>query len=134
VSQYREPSGFGAYLRDAIHTGGFATPTQFARAVGTDPSVVLRWISGEQRPTIRSIERIAPMLGRTINEMVLAAYPDQLGIEPPAQPAPHPLASDVAQILAVDSPVSRDDRDALARVLDTLLDPYRRQLRRSRSA
>lgn len=134
MSQYGEPSGFGAYLRHAIHAGGFTTPTQFARTVGTDPSVVLRWISGEQRPTIRSIERIAPVLGRTINEMVLAAYPDQLGVETPAQPAPHPLAGDVARILADDSPISPADRDALARVLDALLDPYRRQLRRGRPA
>ena len=84
MSQYPEPPGFGAFLRDAIQASGFTTPTHFARAVGTDPSVVLRWISGEQRPTIRSIERIAPMLGKTINEMVLAAYPDRLGVDPPA--------------------------------------------------
>src|SRR5215218_831248 len=110
MSQYREPAGFGAYLRDAIQAGGFTTPTHFARAAGTDPSVVLRWISGEQRPTIRSIERIAPLLGKTINEMVMAAYPDQLGLEPAAPPTLHPLAYDVGRILAGDSPVPAEDR------------------------
>src|SRR4051812_43381232 len=84
MGQHPAPVGFGRYLRDLIHTAGYATPTQFARKVGTDPSVVLRWISEEQRPTIRSIERIAPVLGRTIHEMVNAAYPDSLG------PANHP--------------------------------------------
>ena len=102
--------------------------------MGTDPSVVLRWISGEQRPTIRSIERIAPLLGKTINEMVLAAYPDRLGVDPPAQPTLHPLAYDVARILADDSPVPGDDREALANVLDRILDPYRRQFRRRNTA
>lgn len=136
MSQLGEPHGFGAYLREAIQAGGFTTPTQFARAAGTDPSVVLRWISGEQRPTIRSIERIAPLLGKTINEMVLAAYPDQLGVDPaPAAPVTlHPLASELSRILADDSPISSEDRQALANVLDRLLDPYRRQFRRRTSA
>ena len=134
VSQHREAPGFGTYLREAIHAGGFTTPTHFARVASTDPSVVLRWISGEQRPTIRSIERIAPLLGKTINEMVLAAYPDQLGAQPSTAPTLHPLAYDVARILADDSPVSADDRLALANVLDRIMDPYRRQFRRRNSA
>src|ERR1700759_5091970 len=68
-------TGFGGYLKEAILAARFPTPTHFARAVGTDPSVVLRWLSEEQRPTIRSIERIAPALGPSINELVRAAYP-----------------------------------------------------------
>src|SRR5262245_52905815 len=88
--------GFGTYLRDASQAAGFAPPTHFARVVGTDPSVVLRWISEEQRPTIRSIERIAPVLGRSINDLVRAAYPDRLGVtEPMTSNRLHPLAYDV---------------------------------------
>lgn len=127
-------NGFGQYIREAIQAAGFATPTRFARAVGTDPSVVLRWISGEQRPTIRSIERIAPILGKTINDMVIAAYPDKLGIDGPSVAPSHRLAYDVARILTDDSPIPAADRDALANVLDRVLEPYRRQLRRRRSA
>src|SRR5215469_15584035 len=97
--------GFGTYLKDAIHAAGYATPTHFARVVGTDPSVVLRWISEEQRPTIRSIERIAPVLGKSINDVVRAAYPDRLGS---GEPAPtnrlHPIAYEIGRILAEDSP------------------------------
>jgi transcriptional regulator with XRE-family HTH domain len=129
-----QPStGFGAYLREAIHAAGFTTPTHFAREVGTDPSVVLRWISEEQRPTIRSIERIAPLLGKSINAMVHAAYPDRLG-QPEREPAPrlHPLAYELGRILADDSPVPTDDRRALEQVLDRMLEPYRRELRRRR--
>src|SRR3954454_8167459 len=112
MSHQAEPVGFGRYLRDAIHRAGFATPTQFARSVGTDPSVVLRWISEEQRPTIRSIERIAPVLGRTITEMIDAAYPDRLAAASP-NPAPHPLASELSRILAEDSPISPAQRQLL---------------------
>src|SRR3954451_19188396 len=100
MSHQAEPVGFGRYLRDAIHRAGFSTPSQFARTVGTDPSVVLRWISEEQRPTIRSIERIAPILGLTINEMVHAAYPDRVGGEQPTGGSPtHPLALELGRML-----------------------------------
>jgi len=127
-------TGFGAYLKEAILAARFPTPTHFARAAGTDPSVVLRWLSEEQRPTIKSIERIAPVLGKSINEIVLAAYPDRLnGPEPAAVPAAHPLVHELARMLAGDSPIPRADREALETVLDRMLDPYRRLMRRRKS-
>ncbi len=130
MANRRPGTGFGGYLKEAILAAGFSTPTHFARAAGTDPSVVLRWLSEEQRPTIRSIERIAPILGRSINELVLAAYPDRLsGPVPDTRPA-HPMAHELARILADDSPIPRADREALETVLDRLLDPYRKVLRR----
>lgn len=125
--------GFGAYLREAIRAARFPTPTHFARAVGTDPSVVLRWLSEEQRPTIMSIERIAPVLGKSINELVRAAYPDRVSGPAPAAPAVHPLVHELARMLADDSPIPRADRDALETVLDRMLEPYRKVLRRRRS-
>jgi transcriptional regulator with XRE-family HTH domain len=127
-------SGFGGYLKEAIQAARFPTPTHFARAAGTDPSVVLRWLSGEQRPTIRSIERIAPVLGRGINEIVVAAYPDRVGGGQPALPVTHPLVHELGRILAPDSPIPETDRAALAAVLDRMLDPYRRVINRRRSA
>jgi transcriptional regulator with XRE-family HTH domain len=126
--------GFGGYLKEAIRAARFPTPTHFARAAGTDPSVVLRWLSGEQRPTIRSIERIAPVLGRSINEIVVAAYPDQVGGAQPAPPVTHPLVHELDRILAPGSPIPEPDRAALEAVLDRMLDPYRKVLRRRRSA
>jgi transcriptional regulator with XRE-family HTH domain len=126
--------GFGAYLREAIHAARFPTPTHFARAVGTDPSVVLRWLSEEQRPTIRSIERIAPVLGKTINELVLAAYPDRLAGPQPEVAVTPPLVHELALMLADDSPLPAADRQALETVLDRMIDPYRKVLRRRRSA
>lgn len=126
--------GFGGYLKEAIQAAGFSTPTHFARVAGTDPSVVLRWLSGEQRPTIRSIERIAPVLGRRINEIVVAAYPDRVGGALPAPRLTHPLVHELARILDADSPIPEPDRAALAAVLDRMLDPYRTVLRRRRSA
>jgi transcriptional regulator with XRE-family HTH domain len=132
----RQIVGFGTYLREAILAAGFPTPTHFARAVGTDPSVVLRWLSEEQRPTIRSIDRIAPLLGKTINEMVVAAYPDRLGgtAQQSAGAQLHPVAYELGRMLAPDSPIPDDDRQALETVLDRMLEPYRKVMRRRRSA
>jgi transcriptional regulator with XRE-family HTH domain len=127
-------AGFGAYLKEAIPAAGFPTATHFARAAGTDPSVVLRWLSEEQRPTIRSIERIAPVLGRSINELVVAAYPDRVGDSAPARRPLHPLAQELGLLLADDSPIATADRQALETVLDRMLEPYRKVLRRRRSA
>lgn len=135
MNQSQSPVGFGVYLREAILAARFPTPTHFARAVGTDPSVVLRWLSEEQRPTIRSIERIAPVLGKTINEMVQAAYPDRLSGDSQAPvPQLHPLAYEVGRMLAADSPIPGVDRQALETVLERMLDPYRKLMRRRRSA
>jgi|tagenome__1003787_1003787.scaffolds.fasta_scaffold19666343_1 transcriptional regulator with XRE-family HTH domain len=126
--------GFGVYLKKAIHAARFPTPTHFARAAGTDPSVVLRWLSEEQRPTIRSIERIAPILGKTINELVLAAYPDRLAGPAPAPVPAHPMVHELGRMLADDSPIPAADRRALETVLDRMLDPYRKVMRRRRTA
>jgi len=134
MSSTRPVVGFGAYLKEAIQAARFPTPTHFARAVGTDPSVVLRWLSEEQRPTIRSIERIAPVLGKTINELVVAAYPDRLAARQPPAPATPPLVHELALMLADDSPIPAPDRRALATVLDRMIDPYRKVMRRRRSA
>jgi hypothetical protein len=96
--------------------------------------VVLRWLSEEQRPTIRSIERIAPVLGKSINELVIAAYPDRLDGPGPEIQVTHPLVHELARMLADDSPIPGPDRHALETVLDRMLDPYRKVLRRRKSA
>jgi hypothetical protein len=55
------------------------------------------------------------------------------GPAPAARPAAHPLVHDLARVLADDSPIPRADREALETVLDRMLEPYRRLLRRRKS-
>ena len=121
---------FVAYLRSAIGAAGFATPTQFAREAELDPSVVLRWLAGTQRPTSRSLERVAPILGRSTSEMVRAAYPERFadGGDAPM----HELAYVVDRVLSSDSPVPDKERDALEQVLRRMLEPYRQELQQRR--
>lgn len=116
---------FVEYLRSAIRSAGFATPTQFARKADLDPSVVLRWLGGSQRPTIRSLERVAPLLGRSTSEMVRAAYPDRLSQDETKTAPMHELGYEVGRLLGDDSPIAPEDRQFLERVLNTMLEPYR---------
>jgi transcriptional regulator with XRE-family HTH domain len=82
------PQVFGDYLARVIRDAGFTKPTHFARKAGIDPSLVFRWISGEQRPTLASLERIAPVLGVPQDTLVQAAYPGETG--PPPEPPRDP--------------------------------------------
>jgi transcriptional regulator with XRE-family HTH domain len=68
-------SDFPAYLARAIKAAGFAKPTFFAKAADLDPSVVFRWLNGEQTPTIKSLSKIAPVLDVPLNDLVAAAHP-----------------------------------------------------------
>ena len=124
---------FVDYLRSAIRSAGFATPTQFARKADVDPSVVLRWLGGAQRPTIRSLERVAPILGRSTSEMVRAAYPDRLDRADTRATPMHELGYEVGRLLSDDSPIPPEERQFLERVLNTMLEPYRQGQRSRRN-
>lgn len=124
VSKDAQASGFGAYIADAIADAGFTTSTHFARAIDVDPSVVRRWINGQQRPTLRLLERAAPALNRSLNDLVAAAYPERSSEA--VQPIPlHPLARDVDVLLGANSRLPEKEREALETVLRRLLEPYR---------
>jgi transcriptional regulator with XRE-family HTH domain len=136
MSKDAQDSGFGAYLVDAIDAAGFDTSTQFARAVDVDPSVVRRWINGQQRPTLRLLERVAPALKKNLNDLVRAAYPENASDGAGAAVAVplHPLARDVDVLLGPKSRLADKDREALETVLAGLLEPYRSRTGRRRSA
>ena len=124
---------FAEYLRAAIRSAGFSTPTQFARKADLDPSVVLRWLGGSQRPTVRSLERVAPILGRSTSEMVRAAYPGRLDSDDADVAPMHELGYEVGRLLSDRSPIPPEERKFLERVLNTVLEPYRREQRPRRN-
>jgi transcriptional regulator with XRE-family HTH domain len=128
MSQHGDPVGFGAFLRDAIRAAGFNSPSQFARHVNLDPSVVLRWLNGTQRPTIASLERVAPALHLTIADLVRAAYPDRVPGGSSADDEAAVLTHEISRLLAPDSPISAQHRDALIVDLDRTLERYRHVL------
>jgi len=136
MSQDRPASGFPAYLKDAIDDAGFPTPTHFARKAKVDPSVVGRWLSGDMRPTIRLLERIAPVLDKDINELVSEAYPEAVRAKtaPPktARRKLHHLADEVDQQLDPSSPLSDEERQRVVIVVEAAVAPGREKMRKAR--
>jgi transcriptional regulator with XRE-family HTH domain len=114
------------YLREAIPRLGYRTPTDFARAAGISSSVVSRWLNGQVRPDVPLLERVAPFLGARLSTLVRIAYPeidDGLPIDNGQQI--HPLAAELDRRLGDRSTLADDERDLLARLVDSVLDRYR---------
>lgn len=117
---------FPEYLRQAIPRMGYKTPTEFARAAGISSSVVSRWLNGQVRPDVPLLERVAPHLGAKLSTLVRIAYPE-IDEGMPADDAPglHPLAAELQRRLGPQSTLSADEQDILARLVDSVLTPYR---------
>lgn len=136
VSKEPELPPLAVLLANLIARAGYPTPTAFARAAGVNPSSASRWLTGEVVPGISTLEKIAPYLKTTKATLVGVAYPGA-GYVPdalPDRPAPHPLAVDVERLLADDSQVPDDERATLATLIEHIIKPYRRYLRKRRSA
>lgn len=117
---------FPDYLKEAIPRMGYQTPTDFARAAGISPSVVLRWLNGQTRPLVPVLERVAPFLGTKLSTLVRLAYPeidDGIPVEDAA--GLHPLAAELERRLGPKSTLSADEQEILARIVDSVLAPYR---------
>jgi transcriptional regulator with XRE-family HTH domain len=127
---------FGRYLTEAIIESGYETPTHFARDAGIDPGTVSRWIRNLERPSVRLLERAAPKLRRDVREMVAVAYPEGTdeSAAPVDRPASHPLALELARMLAESSPLTDEQRERLVIVVDHSMDPYRRRMKRRRTS
>jgi len=118
--------GFPEYLREAIPRMGYQTPTDLAKAAGISPSVVLRWLKGETRPLVPLLERVAPYLGAKLSTLVRIAYPEIDEELPIEELTPlHPLAAELQRRLGPQSSLSDDEQDILARIIDSVLAPYR---------
>lgn len=117
---------FSDYLRGAIAHRGFQTPTDFARAAQIHPSVVLRWLNGEIRPTVPLLERAAPVLGARLSTLIRIAYPEvDDGLPADEVSALHPLAAELQRRLGPQSSLTADEQDILTRIVDSVLAPYR---------
>lgn len=123
----RQPlPAFPEYLRQAIPRMGYRTPTDFARDAGISSSVVSRWLNGQVRPDVPLLERVAPYLGAKLSTLVRLAYPEideGIPIEDTAQL--HPLAAELERRLGPKSTLSSDEQEILARIVDSVLAPYR---------
>lgn len=105
---------------------GYRTPTDFARAAGISSSVVSRWLNGQVRPDVPLLERVAPFLGTKLSTLVRLAYPEiDDGLAVDDAPELHPLAAELDRRLGPKSTLPADEREILARLVDSVLSQYR---------
>lgn len=135
----KDRPNFGHYLAQAIDERGYPTPTDFARDAGVSPSAVSKWLRNLERPSMRMLERISPKLDRDVRELVAVAYPDGVdddaaAVTTPRRPDLHPLALELARMLADDGPLTAEQRERLTIVVDHSVDPYRREMKKRRAS
>lgn len=136
VIRYRLRVGktFPELLSEAIESW-YASDSDFARRAGVSSSAVSRWIAGLAVPTVPTLEKIAPYLRLPAAALIAVAYPGtgSVAADPTAVPI-HPLAVDVDRLLSEESPLPEDERATLATLLEHVISPYRRHLRRRRAS
>jgi transcriptional regulator with XRE-family HTH domain len=136
VGKDQELPSFPEWLASAI-AARYDSDSAFARAAGVSPSVVSRWTRGDLTPTPRFLEKIAPALGVSATTLSAIAYPGLTDQPTPAaqeQRPLHPLARDVDRLIGDESPVPEAERATLAGLLEAVVSPYRRHLRKRRTA
>jgi transcriptional regulator with XRE-family HTH domain len=132
-----QADAFQRYLATLIAESDYPHATAFARDAGVSPSAVSRWINGKERPAPRLIPAIAAKLGRPVREMMEMAYPEieaDAATVVPELVETDPLARELDRMLDDESPLSDEDRHAIRTIVDRVIEPYRRQMRRRRPA
>jgi transcriptional regulator with XRE-family HTH domain len=130
----REPTAFGWYIMRKM--AAFDPPlnqSELHRRTGVSQSTISRWIYNSGRPETDKLDLLADALGVDYGELLAKAghgRPADHVAEPPI----HRHARNIDAILSPNSPVPPEDREALERVLDRLIDPYLKLIRRRRPA
>jgi transcriptional regulator with XRE-family HTH domain len=135
-----EPTEFGYFVmrKMAAHDPPL-TQAELARRTGMGQATISRWIFSPGRPNPEKLKLLATSLGVDYSELLTIA-----GYGEPASDVAEALASirpdmdkiavELAEMLAESSALSGEDRAFLRHTVDRLIDPYRRTVRRRRSA
>lgn len=129
----RRPTQLGAWILTKIDAAGLGSQRGLARAAGVSPSTITRIISGDGTPDTPTLRKIAAALDVDAGELLTRAGHDRPAgnVEPVTL---HPLAVDLSRLLMDDRLLTDADRQYLADMVDKLIKPYRRALRRRRAA
>lgn len=135
-----EPTEFGYFLlsKMAAHEPPLSQ-AELARRTGVGQASISRWIYKPGRPEPEKLQLLADTLGIKYDDLLaLAGYgrPSQNAVGVPARPRPEliPLAAELSAMLQAESPLTDDDRAYIENVVDRIIDPYRRAMRRRRTA
>lgn len=117
----------GRYLQQRMNDLGYKTKADLANAADVSPSTITRLFKrAEYRPDIDVMRRLARGLHVEHDDLVAAIYGETAVAEPAVM---HPLAAELARMLAVDSPLSDPSRQTVEVLVDRAIEPSRREMR-----
>lgn len=135
-----QPTEFGYFLmrKMADHEPPLSQ-AELARRTGVGQASISRWIYKPGRPEISKLRLLASALEIEYDElMTIAGYgkpsDDITDALSGLRPDVDPLAIELSTMIDDASPLSDGERELLRQMVDRLIDPYRRPMRRRRSA
>ncbi|MFG1898668.1 helix-turn-helix domain-containing protein [Micromonospora zamorensis] len=111
---------------------GIERVADLSRATGIKPSIFSKWFAGTEQPSVRSLEKLAPVIRAPLPELLVLACrvrAEDLGMTTTPEPPDvlgHPLARELDVLLSEESALPATDRAAIEAFLDQYLEPYRR--------
>lgn len=135
-----EPTEFGYFVmaKMAEHEPPLSQ-AELARRTGVGQATISRWIFSPGRPNPEKLRLLATTLGVDYAELMTIAghgAPSEEITEALSglRPDMDKLAVELSSMLMPASPLSDEDRAFLRHTVDRIIDPYRRAMRRRRSA
>lgn len=135
-----EPTEFGYFLvsKMAKHEPPLSQ-AELARRTGVGQASISRWIYKPGRPEPEKLRLLADALDVDYDDLLtLAGYgrpsDDVTSALASARLDIDQLASELSAMLEGESPLTDDDRAYIRNTVDRIIDPYRRAMRRRRSA
>lgn len=122
---------FGQWLSRHMRVRGFERPVDLGRETGISPSLIGRWMRDEALPGMANLRRLAPALGVAVE--IAAARAGHLDHQAPADVEVSPLIGELSRLLDPNGPLPDDERQTLSILVDRVISPYRRHLRKRRA-
>ena len=135
-----EPTEFGYFvMRKMADLDPPLNQTELARRSGVGQATISRWIFKDGRPEADKLRQLAVTLEVDYHELLaIAGYgkPSEDVAEALAdlRPDVDELALEMSAMLNVGSALTEDDRAFIRGMVDRIIDPYRKKMRRRRSA
>lgn len=125
---------FQDYVVKCAFAQGIEGRAALATTSGINRSSLSKWYTGEEQPSIVSLKKLASVIRAPINDLlVLAGHmaADELGKlpVPPSPPKVRPVVSNLAKVLAEDSPLSQATKDQIETLVGLVVDPALREMR-----
>ncbi len=111
---------------------GMRTQRDLVARAEVGEATITRLLYDHRRPKVETLRQVAVALDLPPDALLTVAY-DDASVPLSTFPALPPLAAEIGRMLADDSPIAGEDRERLAAILDAVVAPYRRQMRKRKT-